>query len=379
MSRHTRNGGPDVLTSGGRHAFLGVLTTLMLVFSLVAMAGPAVAMEAEGAEDPPGQCVQGYTKIVDDYQGGASWVADADYESVILAGGTPGDLRDVEFTDVKSGETLTHPDFDISHICAIASGDDPEDADQPVIELHPIFECWEQSGADTYTAYFGYENKSTLDGAPYDVPLADAGFGVTPVSFESVFLTELALTGDEFVYPNVVDGRPGRTAFLPDPWVSITDWDGSNIVFTLDGRTATSSTNGPECESTDPEPEPDDDVTTPNDPPSTQVLAEEIEDENPCFDGTAESEGDVCVTAESPESEVAVLGVQIESTTTTTIAPVTADTLPFTGDDTGIQLMWGLWALAAGVVALGIGAQRSPAAVASREGTSGPIRKWIRR
>lgn len=109
------------------------------------------------------------------------------------------------------------------------------------------------------------------------------------------------------------------------------------------------------------EPPTDDDGTTSNDEPNTQVLAEEIENEDPCFDGTAENEGDVCVAANEPDVEVEVLGIQIESTTTTTVSPVTAETLPFTGDDTGIQLMWALWALAAGIAALALGAQRSPA------------------
>lgn len=337
-------------------ASLGALTALMLVFGLIAMASPAAAGEDQGAEPPPGQCAPGYTKIVDNYTGGPSWTADADYESVILEGGIPGDRRDVEFTDVKSGETLTHPDFDISLICAIPVDDKPDDPKEPVIELHPIFECWEETDKDTYTAHFGYENKSTLDGAPYDVPLAEAGFSVSPGSYEALFLAELAKTGDEFVYPNVVDGRPGRTAFYPDPWVSVTDWDGSNIVFGLDGRTATGSINGPECTTPEPEPEP-----SSNDQPTTQVLADEIERESPCPDGTAENEDGECV---SPSPDIEVLGAQIESTTTTqppapTIAPVTAGTLPFTGDDSGYHMLWALWIATAGATVLLIGARDS--------------------
>lgn len=119
---------------------------------------------------------------------------------------------------------------------------------EPEIDISPIFECWQEDPeTEGYIAYFGWENRSTLDGDPYTVSREEAGFAVTPDSYESYF-------PDEFDYPYEVDGRPGRTDFYPNAAITIPDWDGSNIVFRLDGRTATASLNGPQCPA-QPEPE----------------------------------------------------------------------------------------------------------------------------
>lgn len=116
------------------------------------------------------------------------------------------------------------------------------------IDISPIFECWEEDPeSEGYIAYFGWENRSTLDGEPYTVSREEAGFDVTPWAYEPFF-------PDEFEYPFVIDGRPGRTPFDQDAPIEITGWDGSNIVFRLDGRTATASTAGKQCP-VPPEPE----------------------------------------------------------------------------------------------------------------------------
>ncbi len=113
-----------------RRAWLAVVTAMMLAFSLMATAAPAGA-GGEQDKDIPGQCDPGYTKIVDNYTGGLSWTADADYSAVVLVGG-PKDPernkdpqgRNATFADVEAGDTISRTAHDISHICAIP--DEPE-------------------------------------------------------------------------------------------------------------------------------------------------------------------------------------------------------------------------------------------------------------
>ncbi|MDX1745645.1 MAG: hypothetical protein R3324_06885, partial [Halobacteriales archaeon] len=133
----------------------------------------------------------------------------------------------------------------VSHTCYGGSVEEPE----PEIDISPIFECWEEdAGTETYIAYFGWENRSTLDGEPYAVSREEASFNVTPWAYEEYF-------PEEFGYPNVVEGRPGRTDFYPNPAITIPEWDGENIVFALGGRTATAGLTGPECPAPPSEPE----------------------------------------------------------------------------------------------------------------------------
>lgn len=83
--------------------------------------------EKKPKDEIPGQCPAEYTKIVDSYSDGLSWTADYDYDSVILVGGPDNennddpDGRNKYFSNVKTGDTISRIDHDISHICAIAS------------------------------------------------------------------------------------------------------------------------------------------------------------------------------------------------------------------------------------------------------------------
>lgn len=111
----------------------------------------------------------------------------------------------------------------------------------PIIDVRPIFEGWVNNGNGKYTAYFGYENHSTLGGQPYTVKGDALVNKLTPNSYND-------LVPEEFIYPNIVEGRPGRTGFGVHPTnaIVISNWDGSNIVWTLGSRTATAGLAGPE-------------------------------------------------------------------------------------------------------------------------------------
>ncbi len=128
---------------------------------------------------------------------------------------------------------------DISHVNFYYQCDPPE----IVVDVRPIFECWKDNGDGSYTAYFGYENHSTIDGEPHNVtiPVGDDNY-ITPASYSNLLPTE-------FVYPGVVENRPGRTAFdstEPNAFV-IDNWDGTNVVWNLLGKTSTAGLLGKEC------------------------------------------------------------------------------------------------------------------------------------
>jgi hypothetical protein len=101
--------------------FLALLVTVVLF-----IVGGAAAASADGKsggdQGSNGQCPSGYTKI--DHSGTKSWTAADDYASVILVGGVPDNAasdpkqeRDLEFTDVSSGQTISRSHYDISHVC----------------------------------------------------------------------------------------------------------------------------------------------------------------------------------------------------------------------------------------------------------------------
>ncbi len=133
------------------------------------------------------------------------------------------------------------------------SGGDVEPPFEPEAEVVPIFECYVEQADGTYTAFFGYENSTVgEDGELVEITVPfGADNALSPVALDGVQPTS-------FGFPDVVDGRPGRTAFEdvePNAFI-VEGWDGSDIVWTLLGETATASlaTNcasqpplGPEC------------------------------------------------------------------------------------------------------------------------------------
>ncbi|MTI95110.1 MAG: hypothetical protein FH749_06425 [Firmicutes bacterium] len=147
----------------------------------------------------------------------------------------------------------------------------PDKEFKPVIDISPIFEGWVEHEDGTYSAYFGYENRSTRAGQPYEVDVArdDISNFITPDTHQELLPTE-------FGFPNVVEGRPGRTGFgvhETNAFV-IHDWDGSNIVWNLNGRTATAGLAGTELTL----PEEPEDPEEPADPQDPKESADEQED-----------------------------------------------------------------------------------------------------
>jgi RHS repeat-associated protein len=128
----------------------------------------------------------------------------------------------------------------------VISYPDPTSGAGPVIvDVRPIFECWSTQPNGLLTAYFGYENLSTQAGRPVAVSVAHGPqnkLTPTPASYQGA-------QPDRFGVPNVVSGRPGRTAVggaRPYGFV-VTDWNGKNIVWKVNNRTATASKNGAQC------------------------------------------------------------------------------------------------------------------------------------
>ena len=112
------------------------------------------------------------------------------------------------------------------------------DPNQPTTGVvSPIFECWTRETDGTYTAYWGYENKTTQNGQPVGRTIAHGNQNkLTPTSFQGT-------QPERFGVPDVVPNRPGRTAFGPDaPNAFVTHgWNGTNLVWKLGNKTATAS------------------------------------------------------------------------------------------------------------------------------------------
>jgi len=106
-------------------------------------------------------------------------------------------------------------------------GDPVTDTDKETVEVigpvRPILECVADHGDGTYTAYFGYKNDNDY---AVDIPIGERNkFTPTPQD-----------RGQPTTF------QPGRTPYYPDAAFSI-DFDGSPLVWTLYGRTATASDN----------------------------------------------------------------------------------------------------------------------------------------
>ena len=93
--------------------------------------------------------------------------------------------------------------------------------------VRPILECVANNGNGSYTAYFGYRNDNNL---PVTLPIGSANkFSPSPQD-----------RGQPTTF------APGRTPYWPNAAFSI-PFDGNNLVWTLDGRTATASANSAPC------------------------------------------------------------------------------------------------------------------------------------
>lgn len=111
-----------------------------------------------------------------------------------------------------------------------------------VTVLSPIFEGYVNNGNGNYTAFFGYETKSH-DGLnnpiSVNIPFGTDNNKITGDAGSTVFPSD-------FVYQNSVPNRPGRTPFFPNAAIRIDNWNGDQIVWTLNGKTATAGLSGTE-------------------------------------------------------------------------------------------------------------------------------------
>ena len=193
--------------------------------------------------------------------------ANVEIDGIVDDQGRPGDVtydaagRMTEHVDPDG--TITNYAYDARGLLAEVRVTEPAEAEpeipypepvpgQPTTgTISPIFECWTQEPDGTYTAYWGYENRTTQNGQPVGRTIAHGAQNrLTPSSFQGTQPTR-------FGVPGVIPGRPGRTAFgatAPNAFVT-RNWNGSNLVWNVAGRTATASntpskqcTSGPDVQ-----------------------------------------------------------------------------------------------------------------------------------
>lgn len=134
------------------------------------------------------------------------------------------------------------------------------------VQLRPIFEGWVNNGDGTYKAYFGYLNESmdnTNSPMAVNIPFGTDSNKVSGFTGDTVFPSDFAI---------------GRTPFYPNAAIVVDGWDGNNIVWTLDGRTATANVNNVGQEFTT---ESEDEDPANNDPSNTNPSNEDPEPQQP--------------------------------------------------------------------------------------------------
>jgi pimeloyl-ACP methyl ester carboxylesterase len=97
-----------------------------------------------------------------------------------------------------------------------------------VAPIRPILECVANNGDGTYTAYFGYKNENATAVS-------------IPIGVDNKFTPGPLLRGQPQTF------QPGRTPYYPQAHFSVV-FDGSNLVWTLWGRTATASQSSKTCQ-----------------------------------------------------------------------------------------------------------------------------------
>ncbi len=104
--------------------------------------------------------------------------------------------------------------------------------------VDPILECIALSTDGRLIAFFGYEN---LTNAPVVIPTGPQNI-ISPGRYDG-------LQPQEFILPTIIADRPGRTGFYPDgPFAfTLTFHPTEQVVWTLEGRTATASSDSPRC------------------------------------------------------------------------------------------------------------------------------------
>lgn len=144
-------------------------------------------------------------------------------------------------TDYFPSSAIVIPNWDGGELVWTVNGTSvsvsllPEYDKSPLIDISPIYEGWMLNENGTYTAYFGYETASTFADEPYTAVLAKGSDSNKLSSDDNSVLP------DTFAYSNIIEGRPGRTDWWPETAFEISGWNGDDIVWTLNGKTATAT------------------------------------------------------------------------------------------------------------------------------------------
>ena len=104
-------------------------------------------------------------------------------------------------------------------------------ADPGTATISPILECVANQGGGVYTAYFGYKNSGT---DPVEIPAGKVR------GTANYFHPDPADRGQPTVF------QPGRSPLYPHPAFSV-NFDGSNLVWNVNGNTATASYHSTPC------------------------------------------------------------------------------------------------------------------------------------
>jgi hypothetical protein len=102
---------------------------------------------------------------------------------------------------------------------------------EPQEDVRPILECVQDNFDGTYTAHFGYLNENLN---PVGIPVGNDNK-----------ITGGGLSGQDQGQPTTF--QPGRTDYQPDAEFTVV-FNGSNLVWSLDGRTSTASSGSTKCD-----------------------------------------------------------------------------------------------------------------------------------
>lgn len=103
-------------------------------------------------------------------------------------------------------------------------------------DVRPILECVRAEPNGRFTAFFGYENRSSRPGR-----IARGTTNrISPAAFDGA-------QPDVFALPGVVEGRPGRTPFYPGHAFTVTFGGADRVVWRLLSRTSTASATSARC------------------------------------------------------------------------------------------------------------------------------------
>ncbi len=186
----------------------------------------------------------------------------------------------------------------------------PTSTGTATLPVRPVLECVVMNGSQSYTAYFGYLNENA--------------FSVTiPIGSQNRFTPAPENRGQPTVF------APGRTPFYPNAAFSV-NFDGSNLVWTLQGRTSTASANSTRCaQQTTPTPTA---TATATETPTATATATSTAEEPTATPTNTPTETPVATATETPTPTATATAT--ETPTATATATSTAEEPTATPTDT---------------------------------------------